>query len=105
MARDPNLITFRGTVQGTPRTIPHHDTVVCEFTVVSQARSRDRRTGAWTVTATHPWRCVAWRGCAEHAATLRDGEPVMVQARPAKLPDGVTDGWSVERIARDITGQ
>jgi single-strand DNA-binding protein len=111
MAKDPNLISFKGRLVKDPELRATKNGVsVCDFAVASSGRSKSR-TGEWQDGEPTYWECEAWRELAEHITdSLHKGSEVIVQARPkpgAYTRNGVeirTTTWIVEAIGPSLFG-
>jgi single-strand DNA-binding protein len=92
LAADPEL---RFTASGQP---------VCNFTVMTSRRVKDKQTGEWSDTDVTGWRCTAWGGLAENIAeSLVRGTAVVVVGRAQSRTWETKEGD--KRTAYEVTAE
>lgn len=111
MAKDPNQVTIRGRLTRDPelRTTVSGASV-CNLSIASSGRVRNRDTNRWEDGDPFYWECEAWRDLAERiASSLAKGDEVIAVARPKTNNYTSRDGtkvrgvvWQLESVAAAV---
>ena len=111
MAKDPNQITIRGRLTRDPELRTTAGGVsVCNLSIASSGRVRNRDTNRWEDGDPFYWECEAWRSLAEHiASSFSKGDEVIAIARPKANEYMSRDGtrvrgvvWQLESLAAAV---
>lgn len=111
MAKDPNQVTIRGRLTRDPELRATAGGVsVCNLSIASSGRVRNRDTNRWEDGDPFYWECEAWRSLAEHiASSFSKGDEVIAIARPKANEYVGRDGtrvrgvvWQLESLAAAV---
>ena len=111
MAKDPNQVTIRGRLTRDPELRATAGGVsVCNLSIASSGRVRNRDTNRWEDGDPFYWECEAWRSLAEHiASSFSKGDEVIAIARPKSNEYMSRDGtrvrgvvWQLESLAAAV---